>query len=203
MNKHDLVRLRTTPIEAAENISHKRRNVLKAATGLAAMASVPIVSARAFPQSRVAVEKLQRSLELEFVDSKSIDGFVALGQVTLTNRSAQDMLLTDFAPAVVTTENASYDLAAHLKLQPLAVAAGQRLRFWVKPQTTTDQYGFARLVAMPESGRQRATEQIAGQSLGLPILAELDLTINSPRWGVDAIRQPVALKLEFPGQAMV
>lgn len=194
---------------AAENlqsgdISHERRNLLKGVTGLAAMASLPVVGASVIPQAKVITQALQDStLEMEFIDSKSIDGFVALGQATLVNRSAQDLLLTDFAPALLTTANASYDLAAHLKLAPLSVAAGQRLRFWVKPVTTTDQYGFTCLVAVPESGITSASQEIAGPSSAKPFLARLDLTVNSPSARVDAIRQPVAITVEYPDRPVV
>lgn len=187
-------------------INTSRRTTLKlfsAVTGVAAMTSVPVVAAGVLHQPAIANEKLQSSLELEFVDSKSIDGFVALGQVTVTNRFGQELVLTDFAPAIVTTANANYDLAAHLKLQPVTVFAGQRLRFWVRPMTTTDQYGFARLVPVPESGGQKVTEQLAGQLPRSPMLAKLDLTIYSPGRGVDAIRQSVNVKLEIPGQEIV
>ncbi len=187
-------------------INTSRRKTLKlvsasmATAGAATLAPLTAL-ARLIPTPQdVPVETLPDSLlDMEFVDSKSIDGFVALGQATLVNRSARDLLLTDFTPALITTANASYDLAAHLKFHPVVVAAGQRLRFWVRPVTTTDKYGFARLVPVPESGASvpEATVATAGSEPRSQIVSNVALTIKSPAPAIPDRRQNVAATLDF------
>ena len=101
-------------------VNTSKRNSLKilsasfATAGYAALASFAPVRAMAgtLPPSEASqATSVFSKVRLEFVDSKSIDGFKATGQLTIYNDSEYDLLVSDFAPVVIETDNAIYDLS--------------------------------------------------------------------------------------------
>ena len=176
------------------NVDSDRRFLLKTAIGAAATLTVaPALSAVSSTkvqadlnwQKRTWQERyLQASVEsgvgLEFVDSKSIDGFMAHGQLTIFNRTHHDLILADFSPVFIVTGNGVYDVSAFLKRRPVRVPAHKQRHIWIQPETDTVYRGSKSAPTLP------------GER------ARVNLAIESSQSGIGTSRLFTDLKLELP-----
>lgn len=167
-----------------------RRLVMKMAVGAVATASVaPVFGAMPSTEAHSDLswqeQYLRASVEgrvgLEFVDSKSIDGFMAHGQLTVFNRTHHDLVLADFSPVFIVTSNGRYDVSAFLKRRPVRIPANKQRHIWIHPETAVN------------SGLASA---IAPTAPGEPV--QVNLAIESSQTGIGTSQLYADLKLELP-----
>ncbi len=128
--------------------NHTRRRLLKSLSALAAACGTTPLLANASsatnnyarPAGVTDTPDLSDAVEFRFIDSKSIAGLTALGQGTLINRSASEILVTDIAPTILVTNNGRYHVSAYLAEHPIRLASGQQHHFWVRPLEFAETY---------------------------------------------------------------
>lgn len=178
------------------SVDSERRWVLKSFAGITSVAATSPLFAvgnalagagmSAGQAANPSIDGADFFVEFSFVDSKTVDGFVALGQGTLVNRSHHDLLISNLHPSVIRTSNGSYDISAYLAENPVQLKSGSQRYFWVRPVSALTP-SAALGSALKEHGRYPFQPEMQ---------ASLDVSIESPRLAVGSNRRSVPLSIE-------
>lgn len=183
-----------------------RRTVLKGMICASAAVALPALAAYPLPHgahstSGATKAPSDRQIEMQFVDSNSVDGFVVLGQVRLVNHSKVDITINAVTPGIIETENGRYNLSRYFMEQPIQVKAGKQHHFWVRPlDSLPDVNNGARMhgklsTDLPQHESDARSRHMAGfvTTLAPTTLATLD--IQSARSGAGSSKHQIALSL--------
>lgn len=130
----------------------------------------------------------ENDVSISFVDSTHLDGFISLGQVTITNHTDRKIKISELLPATIETDNGVYDINACLADSPLELAANRQHHYWVKPALHDQQY---------VATRSGSPSMMVPPGVSTACSTEVGLDVRNPKHGIGDVNQPCVVVANF------